>query len=387
MRAALDGAVGEDLPAEFQLFWPGENPSTKGSVWFDEVSALRVMGDADTYGNEYPIDLEHRMVSPRLVDPNDSDTDAMAWHRLEVRPEAGGPGLWAVRVSWTPEGERRLRARSQRYTSPAFYVEPDPDTGRDRVVRYINCALCARPATHEIPPLVATAQTYLDLRTHPCDAPASMSKDRTAMAAALASLDAGNASEAQSALRAALDEPEEDEAPAEGEPPPEPEDEEYAAARADVIALAGDGVSDFPGALRVLRKRALAVSGASDLRAASTFMSEVLAERTARETAELRALVMELVSLKAETPATAWANGAPVPRLASEGLVALRSRVAALRVAAPSAPLQPPATGASEDDLTDFERRDAAKIPNLEARARFVASRLARKQKASNDHV
>lgn len=349
------------------------------------------MGDADTYANDYPIDLEHRMVSGRLIDPTNSDTDAMAWHRLEVRKEAGGLGLWAVRVSWTPEGARRLRARSQRYTSPAFYTETDPETGRERVVEYINCALCARPATHEIPPLVASARTHLDTRTHPCDASVRMaSKDRVAMAAALASLDAGDAVGAQSALRAAVAAPEDEaQAPADGDPPAEPEDEEYTRARAELFALAGDGVSDVPSALRVLSKRAREATGAADLGAAAGFMSTVLRERSEREATELRALVTELVSLKAETPATAWANGAPVARLLSEGLPSLRTRVAALRKlssATATDPLQPPASlaGLGVESLQDFERADADNIKDPVKRERFIATRIAKKQKALN---
>lgn len=111
-------------------------------------------------------------------------------------------------------------------------------------------------------------------------------------------------------------------------------------------------------------------------------------DRDARETAERRSLVTELVALGAERPVTAWKDGAPVPRLAAEPLADLRVRVAALRadrVATPatSPAVKPPtAAGAGEDALEDFERRDAAKIKDPEARARFVASRLARKQKA-----
>jgi hypothetical protein len=77
-------------------------------------------------------------------------------------------------------------------------------------------------------------------------------------------------------------------------------------------------------------------------------------------------------------------NNAPVARLASEGLPGLRSRVAALRtVKGATAAVTPPAASANpEDGLTDFERRDADKIKNPEARSRFVASRLARKNKA-----
>ncbi len=72
-------------------------------------------------------------------------------------------------------------------------------------------------------------------------------------------------------------------------------------------------------------------------------------------------------------------------RLASEPLDDLRARVAALRALAPSASQStatPPANGTSEHMLTDFERRDADKIKDPDARARFVASRIERKQKA-----
>lgn len=368
------------LPKEFCLFRAGENASTKGSVWFDERSALLVMADAETYANDFAIDLEHRMVAPRLVDASDSDTDAMGWHRLAVR----NGELWAVNVTWSSEGNRRLRSRLQRYTSPAFMTERDPDTGQDRVVRYINCALCSRPATHEIAPLVASQGT-LDIRTPVAYAPAGMSKDRESMRAALAALDAGDATTAQSALRAALESPEE-ETPADededddDEAPAEPTDEEYTRARDGVIALAGDGVTDVYGALRTLSVRAFAATGAVDIAAAAQFVSGVIAERTQRQADERRALITELVTMKAETPATAWSGNAPVPRLADEPLDALRTRVTALRAARP-AEVTPPVAGGL-DALQDFERRDAAKIKDPEARSRFVASRIARKQKA-----
>lgn len=112
-------------------------------------------------------------------------------------------------------------------------------------------------------------------------------------------------------------------------------------------------------------------------------LSEFRAERASRETAERRALVTELVALRAETPAKAWKNGAPVPRLASEPLNELRERVAALRALAPAASSStatPPSCG--EHMLTDFELRDADKIKDLDARKRFITSRIERKQKA-----
>lgn len=108
-------------------------------------------------------------------------------------------------------------------------------------------------------------------------------------------------------------------------------------------------------------------------------LAQLRADRDARETAERRALVSDLVALGAETPATVaedHVSASPLPKL--------RARVAALRATRPvaSAPLQPPASAAGEDALSDFERRDAAKIKDPDARARFVAARLARKQKA-----
>jgi ClpP class serine protease len=116
-------------------------------------------------------------------------------------------------------------------------------------------------------------------------------------------------------------------------------------------------------------------------------LATLRAERDARASADRRALVTDLVALGAETPATAWKDGAPVARLASEHLDDLRGRVAALRAVkspAAAAGVTPPASGASlgEDDLQDFERADAAKIKDPTARARFIAGRLAKKQKA-----
>jgi hypothetical protein len=376
----LDVGADRPLPSEFLLFRLGENASTKGSVWFDEVSALRVLADADTYANEYAIDLDHRMVKPRMVDLSNSDSDAMGWHRLAVR----NGDLWAVSVSWTDEGARRLRSRSQRYTSPAFYTET-LDDGRDLVVQYTNCAICARPATHGIMPLVATADTHalgLDRRTDAAYAPSSMSKDREALTAALASLDAGDATAAQSTIRAALEVPEDApaseaaEAPADDAPPAEPEDEEYTRAVGELLTLTG--AADLPGALRLLNARVCAATGTPDLRAASAFMSTVLRERSERETAEVRALVTELVSLRAETAATAFANGAPVARLLSEGLAGLRTRVAALRVAAPKAAEITPPPSNEFADLTPVELAQAEKITNPEARTRFIAVRRAK---------
>lgn len=112
-------------------------------------------------------------------------------------------------------------------------------------------------------------------------------------------------------------------------------------------------------------------------------LAELRSDKAKADASERRSLITELVALGAETPATAWANGAPTARLAAEPLPELRERVAALRAAKPAAAPHPPVTGAGlgEEALEDYERADAAKISDPAARARFVAKRLARKNK------
>jgi hypothetical protein len=102
----------------------------------------------------------------------------------------------------------------------------------------------------------------------------------------------------------------------------------------------------------------------------------LVAERDARATAERKALVGELVALRAETPGTAYgANGALVTRLASEPIADLRTRVAALKAQTPAATPAahtPPPVGATPDDgLTEAERARAEKMEPAQ-RVRFV---------------
>lgn len=102
---------------------------------------------------------------------------------------------------------------------------------------------------------------------------------------------------------------------------------------------------------------------------------EFRAERDARATAERRALVGELVAVGAERPATAYASGQIVARLASEPLAELRTRVAALKAQphVASAPQLPPPVGASADDgLSAAERERAETITDAKQRASFV---------------
>ena len=101
----------------------------------------------------------------------------------------------------------------------------------------------------------------------------------------------------------------------------------------------------------------------------------LVAERDARATAERKALVGELVALRAETPGTAYANGVLVARLASEPIAELRGRVAALKAqtpaASPAAHTPPPVGAAPVDGLSDAERARAEKMQPAQ-RERFI---------------
>lgn len=142
----IDVAVdGEAPPSEFRLFKAGENETTKGTFIFDAEAARAVMAAAaQRDGVDYPIDLEH--LSLESTDSRGFDPDARGWFQLAVR----NGELWAVNVRWTPDGQRRLSERTQRYVSPAFTVDDE-----DRVTEIVNVALVAMPATHGTPALVA----------------------------------------------------------------------------------------------------------------------------------------------------------------------------------------------------------------------------------------
>jgi ClpP class serine protease len=106
-------------------------------------------------------------------------------------------------------------------------------------------------------------------------------------------------------------------------------------------------------------------------------LAELRAERTSRVDAERLGLVGELVALRAETPATAYAApGRLCARLASESLADMRARVTALKALAPvaAAAHTPPPVGRTPegDNLTDAQRAEAAKLSDPAHRARFV---------------
>lgn len=145
-------SVGEDgsLPTEFRLFESGWNETTHGSFLFDEEAAEAVMAAYEAHGVDLAIDLEHQMLDDE-PSPDPTAKDARGWFKLEVRDDGS---LWAIDVTWTPDGAARLTEKRQRYVSPAFHA--DPETGR--VLEIVNVAITSTPATHNTPALVAASK-------------------------------------------------------------------------------------------------------------------------------------------------------------------------------------------------------------------------------------
>lgn len=163
---------GGALPSEFLIFKAGTNTSTHGSVTFTEASARSVIENFRSHGAQLPLDLEHLALDPEA--PN-FRSDAMAWFDLAVRKDAKGRSeLWAVDVKWTPEGERRLREKSQRYTSPAFFTNEEGE-----VTRVVNVALTSLPATDGLQALIAASQRKAPSKRNAMD-PESMDVQKIA---------------------------------------------------------------------------------------------------------------------------------------------------------------------------------------------------------------
>jgi phage I-like protein len=148
---------GEPLPTEFLIFAPGENPNANNDAKgqptpvFTARSAKWLQQDAARKGTDYLADLAHSSIDPEAKKARADATDAMAWYQVEVRPDGS---CWAVNVRWSAEGERRLRAKLQRYTSPVFFF--DAETGE--ITEFVNVALCSDPATYGNAPLVAASR-------------------------------------------------------------------------------------------------------------------------------------------------------------------------------------------------------------------------------------
>lgn len=389
LRAEQDADAGTPLPTEFLIFAAGENASTKGSVVFDADSAASVMQKYQEHGVDCMIDVEHASLDWMSPDPD--SRNARGWFTPALRPSADGQGieLWATNVTWTPDGARRLRERTQRYTSPAFQckyeevevVDAEGYKGKSlkiSVSELINVAICAMPATHHNAALVASRQARTDgtqnvvapvprttyapgddmaeptKRADKADEKPKYKTAREAMAAAKALLAEGKHEAAAAALAEA---PDEDGAPAAEEEKPAAEDPEKKSADPAPTA-------------------ALSANDAEEL-------VQLRAERDKRDADERRSLSLELVQIGAETPATVALND----RLS---LPELRSKVEALRAAprrssaALPPAVTPPPIGAAKQSveaLDEVERWHYDQIKDDGAKARYLERRLAGKAK------
>lgn len=128
------------------------NQTEKGPLLFDAEAARRVMAHYVARGVDVQIDLEH--LSTDDSSPN-YDPDARGWAKLELR----NGELWAVAISWTADGAARVSEKRQRYVSPYIGWEETED-GQRRIVELVNFAICANPATHDTPALIAASKNH-----------------------------------------------------------------------------------------------------------------------------------------------------------------------------------------------------------------------------------
>ncbi len=373
-RTPIALSVGADgfLPREFCVYRAGRNTSTQGDLFFDDVAAASTMTAYARHGVEIAIDLQHDSIDPNVIAHRSDAQDARGWCSLAVRRDAaGGPELWAVDVTWTPDGAERLTSRKQRFISPVVLYSRETR----RVLEIYNFALVAQPATDHAPPLVASAQLTAARRAYAQRAP----MDPTLFQAALDALIAGDAAKCAEILKQLI-------AAAAGAEPAEPDE----GAPGDATAEPADPAVPAARALAAALRAALHVEGddtkvLAEVKRMRAQVDALTLSRDADERNERVALCGELVKLGAELPATAWAN--PEKQVPSEALSAmsmpvLRARVASFRARGPLAsgrvaPPQGEPTG--EAALSDSDRARAATIKDPAARDRFVAVRLARK--------
>lgn len=322
--------VGDVPPTEFRIFAAGPNATTKGEFIFDEQAARDVMAAYQKHGNDVMLDLEHlSLESP--IESRNFDPDARGWCRLELR----NGELWAVGVTWTPDGEARLRDKRQRYVSPAFEF----DRESRRITSVLNIAITALPATDHTAPLVAANATAL------AGEKPIMSPEQFAQIAEALGLGADANVEDVLATVAAMVKKIQDAAngnePAkEGDKPPPEEAPLEATVEAAPPVVAATRIQTAARALgRLSGKKDLGeiVAEVTAWRASHVALEaerEKLAkEHAVLESGERRRLTGELVKLGAEIPATAWSDEAgtkPAEPWASMPIDQLRARVAKL---------------------------------------------------------
>lgn len=321
--------VGDAPPSEFRIFAAGENATTKGVFVFDQQAAADVMAAYQRHGNDVMIDLEHLSLEDTVQSRN-FDPDARGWCRLELR----GGELWATGVTWTPDGEARLRDKRQRYVSPAFDVDPDTR----RITRILNIAITALPATDHTPALVAASLIGAEGEN-------TMSPEQFAQIAEALGLGADANVEDVVATISAMVKKITDAANGDGDP----EDKAEAPEGPPAAAATAEATPPVVAASKVRSAtRALArLSGKKDLGEIvheveawrkshmdlETQREKLAKEKATLEGGERRRLVGDLVKLGAEIPATAWADDdgtKPAEPWASMPMDQLRTRVAKL---------------------------------------------------------
>jgi hypothetical protein len=368
--------LGDQPPTEFRLFIAGWNSTEKGNYLFDDVAAESVMACYAKWGIDLMIDLEHQSlaVEPGAADP--TARDARGWAKLALRPDGA---LWCTEVRWTPDGIKRLSEKAQRYISPAF--ESDPKT--KRVLKMINVALVALPATHKTPALVAASANKWK----------GVPVDPKLIKQALEAIESGDAKAASEILKAliaaAAGSPAEGGEPGvEGDGAPGIEAPPEAESVIDPKIVAEGEIDDAEDEDEKKKMAKKAMMGMLGRLTDSKFLSEALvkvgeyrqshltleterqqlaAQRATLESAERRQLVVELVKCGAEFPSTAWADD-KASKLQSRWLtmpiVELRAHASAQKAARKSAPspkpgITPPAgdAGTNEHGLTADEMR------------------------------
>lgn len=139
-------AANTEPPSEFRLFPLGTVDTTKGVFILTPADASRCVERRRQVGNELSIDYGHG-----VFNEHESPQRAAGWIRgLEVRAD----GLWATGVTWTETAAAMIRAREQRYFSPAFMADEE-----GHIVEILNVALTLMPATHNLTPLVASRRS------------------------------------------------------------------------------------------------------------------------------------------------------------------------------------------------------------------------------------
>ncbi len=375
------------LPTEFRLFAKGWNDTSKGRFLFDAAAAKAVMAEYQKHGADIMLDLEHlSLESP--TESRNFDPDSRGWCQLELR----NGELWAVNVTWSPDGAARLTEKRQRYISPAF----DADRKTKRILSLVNVAITALPATHGLTPLVAASserQAMADEQTVDIAKVAEgMGIDLESIAKVLGLESGASLEDLSSAVTAlgsklqaiaGLGNPA---APPEGAADPAamaatPEEEEQqkemSALRATVLRETG-----APTPMQALAE--IATWKASHLKLEQE-REKLAREKSALEAGERKTLAAELVKLGKETPHTSGlAYGKLAKHLADMPLVELRDRVASFRrTGGPPKPPTPPSTG-DEHGLTERElEKCRAKKVDPAAYAKTKAAIAARSTRAT----